>query len=151
MFLPEVTVACVITYQDKFLLVQEYKRNQLKINNPAGHLEQNESLIEACQREVLEETGLAISPHGFIGSYLAPTAEPGKSYLRFCFYYEFTNPPPQHEPQDSDIDSCVWLTYEQLKVASARHRSDLVLKCIDDFKRGQRGPLSLVQYCPDKS
>ncbi|RCU52419.1 NUDIX hydrolase [Corallincola holothuriorum] len=150
MYKPEVTLACVIEYDGKFLLVEEQKQGQMLLNNPAGHLEPGESLIQGAQREILEETGLDISPQGLVGVYLAPTAEAGRSYLRFCFYYKYDSLPPASKPLDPEISCTHWMTKAELVAASSRHRSGLVLKGIEDYLSGQRAPLTQLHYCPDQ-
>ncbi len=148
MFSPHVTVACVIQYKQKYLVVEEQDNGRIVFNQPAGHLEANESLIAAVSREVREETGLELTPTGFIGSYLFTSPVNQVTYLRFCFYYQFEQAPPACKPQDPDIINCHWLTLDQLKQQQTKLRSALVLEVIEDFVAGQQGDLSLIKHFP---
>ncbi|MGY8877096.1 NUDIX domain-containing protein [Pseudoalteromonas distincta] len=137
---PHVTVAAIVKKQNEFLLVKERDKftKQICYNQPAGHLEQNETLAQAASRELLEETGLALAPIGFLGVYNLH-ADNAVHYLRFCFLFEAPNNIKAPTPMDSDIISASWHTLEQIK--SLPLRSPLVLKCINDSLN--RPPLSL--------
>ncbi|MEI8624704.1 NUDIX domain-containing protein [Pseudoalteromonas sp. B137] len=128
---PHVTVAAIVKKQNEFLLVKERDKftKQICYNQPAGHLEQNETLAQAASRELLEETGLALEPVGFLGVYNLH-AENGVHYLRFCFLFVAPNNIKAPTPIDSDIISANWHTLEQIK--SLPLRSPLVLKCVED-------------------
>ena len=128
---PHVTVAAIVKKQNEFLLVKERDKftKQICYNQPAGHLEQNETLAQAASRELLEETGLALEPVGFLGVYNLH-AENGVHYLRFCFLFEAPDNINAPTPIDIDIISANWYTLEQIK--SLPLRSPLVLKCIND-------------------
>lgn len=141
---PHVTVAAVVQHQDKYLFVLEKDKttNQRVINQPAGHLEQNETLIEACQRELLEETGLQLQPESFIGTYRY-RAPNGIDYLRFCFYFQVDTLDHPLAPQDSDIEQALWLTKNELHHHTLR--SPLVLQCLTDSE--QRPRVSLEYIC----
>jgi len=151
MFKPNVTVACIIRHDDRYLLVEEHKDGRMVLNQPAGHLERSESLIEATSREVWEETGLTLAPQGLVGTYLFTSAHNGVTYLRFCFYYEYAGMPARAIPRDSDIHACHWLTRDELLAARERLRSPLVLTALDDYERGQRADLTLVKSLPDEA
>jgi 8-oxo-dGTP pyrophosphatase MutT (NUDIX family) len=143
-FNPDITVACVIVREGRFLLVEESVRERLVLNQPAGHLEPEEGLIEAAAREALEETGWTVRPTAFIGSYLWQ-ADGGKTYMRFAFAAEALS----HDPErtlDRGIVRCVWLNPDELDAEAARLRSPLVRAAIDDYLAGQRAPLSLVKH-----
>jgi 8-oxo-dGTP pyrophosphatase MutT (NUDIX family) len=143
-FNPDITVACVIVREGRFLLVEEEVRGRRVLNQPAGHLEPGESLVEAAAREALEETGWLVTPTSFVGSYLW-RAETGKTYIRFAFAAEAR----QHEPArplDAGIVACLWLTPAELRAESACLRSPLVLAAVDDYLGGQRAPLDLVRH-----
>lgn len=138
---PNVTVAAVVQYQDQFLFVEEKDKSlgNLVINQPAGHLELNETLIEACQRELFEETGLQLNPSGFIGTY-RHLANNGTDYLRFCFYFKLEELSPL-KPNDPDIVRAFWATLAQIE--QSVFRSPLVLRCILD---SQSRPLIALEY-----
>ncbi|MCE0556410.1 MULTISPECIES: NUDIX hydrolase [unclassified Motilimonas] len=148
MFSPHVTVACIIKYKQKYLVVEEQDNGRTVLNQPAGHLESDESLIAAVTREVWEETGLTITPQGLVGSYLFTSPINNITYLRFCFYYEFDQAPPACKPQDPDIINCHWLTLAELETEQTKLRSALVLEVIEDFVAGQKADLSLVKHYP---
>ncbi|GAA77755.1 NUDIX hydrolase [Pseudoalteromonas sp. BSi20495] len=137
---PHVTVAAIVKKQNEFLLVKERDKftKQICYNQPAGHLEKNETLAQAASRELLEETGLALEPIGFLGVYNLH-AENGVHYLRFCFLFEAPDNIKAPTPIDTDIISANWYTLEQTK--SLPLRSPLVLKCIEDSLN--KIPLSL--------
>ena len=138
---PNVTVAAIVQYQDQFLFVEEHDKysGKLVINQPSGHLELNETLIEACQRELFEETGLQLNPSGFIGTY-RHVGDNGVDYLRFCFYFKVDECTPL-KPNDADIVQAFWATLEQ--VERSVFRSPLVLRCILD---SQSRPLIALEY-----
>ncbi|UJX27006.1 NUDIX hydrolase [Pseudoalteromonas sp. CF6-2] len=139
---PNVTVAAIVTYQDKFLLVKERDKytGQICYNQPAGHLEANETLAEAARRELIEETGINLNANHLVGIYNLHAAN-GVHYMRFSFAFicpELFVP----SPQDDDIISADWFSIEQIK--SLPLRSPLVLKCIEDHLAGNAYPLSLI-------
>jgi len=137
---PHVTVAAIVKNKQQFLLVKERDKftQQICYNQPAGHLEENETLAQAASRELLEETGLNLKPSGFLGVYNLHAAN-GVHYLRFCFLFEITDETAMLKPEDSDIISANWHNYEQIKELPLR--SHLVLKCIQDSLN--KAPLSL--------
>ena len=143
-FKPNTTVAAIIHCQDKFLLVEELESQQAVFNQPAGHLEANESLISAIEREVFEETGLNVSPDHLSGIYYFHRPELNLYFLRFCFVFELQHPMIS-QPQDSEILATHWLTLAQIKAKSAQHRSTMVQTCIDDYLRGVNIPLSAIK------
>jgi phosphatase NudJ len=131
-FKPNATVAAVVVHQNKFLLVEEIENGKKVFNQPAGHLEANENLIAAIEREVLEETGLALSPDYASGIYYFHRPEINLYYLRFCFVIELDSF-LKGTPQDDEIIDTHWLTFEEIKGKSAQLRSELVLECIEDY------------------
>ena len=142
-----VTVAAIIRRNDKYLLVKETASSgQIVYNQPAGHVELKESLIDAVIREVLEETGLDFTPSALVGTYLISPATNGKTYLRFCFVGD-TPANQQPSPQDDDIlDNC-WFTAEEIiQIPKDSLRSALVLQCIHDFQQGIRLPLESLNF-----
>ena len=137
MIKPEITVATVIEKDNRFLLVEEETEYGILLNQPAGHLEADESLAEAAVRETLEETACELIPEALVGVYLLQYNLKNNekvSFLRF----------KQDRPLDPDILRTVWMTYEEIVACPERHRSALVLKSIDDYRKGQRMPLSVL-------
>jgi phosphatase NudJ len=137
---PHVTVAAIVKKKNEFLLVKERDKftQQICYNQPAGHLELNETLAQAASRELLEETGLTLLPLGLLGIYNL-YAYNGTHYLRFCFIFEMCDTLKIPKPIDPDIISADWYTLEQIKTLPLR--SPLVLKCIEDSLHKQ--PLNL--------
>ncbi|MEJ2449282.1 MAG: NUDIX hydrolase [Gammaproteobacteria bacterium] len=138
-----ITVAAVVVQEDRFLLVQESVSGQSVINQPAGHLEQHENLVQAVVRETLEETAWQFEPTALVGIYrwLHPR---GDTYLRFCFTGELV----RHDPErrlDHGIEEVVWFTREELQARKQSLRSPLVLQCIDDYLAGSRIDLSVIK------
>jgi len=143
-FRPNTTVAAVIERGGRFLLVEEQTDAGVRLNQPAGHLEAGESLLDAVRREVLEEAGYAFTPEGLVGVYLAP----GKTtYLRFAFYGSVGDAPVSTQ-LDSGIIAARWLDYDALVASADRLRSALVTRCVDDWRAGARHPLSLLHTLP---
>ena len=131
-FKPNATVAAVVVHQNKFLLVEEIENGKKVFNHPAGHLEANENLIAAIEREVLEETGLALTPDYVSGIYYFHRPEINLYYLRFCFVIELDSF-LKGTPQDDEIIDTHWLTFKEIKEKSSQLRSKLVLECIEDY------------------
>ncbi len=148
-FRPNVTVATVIRWQDRFLLVEERDHGRQVFNQPAGHLEASEDLIQAASREIREETGLELIPDGWLGTYFYSNPWHPLTYLRFCFYCELQAPPGEHSPQDPDNDilACHWLTLDEIRALGERLRSPLVLECLQDYLSGVRLPLTALKDC----
>lgn len=150
---PDVTVATLVMDQGRLLCVEERVGGQLVINQPAGHLEPDESLVDAAVRETLEETGWQVRPTAFVGAYqwkapVAADGSGGRHYLRFAFVGE----PVSHDPDrplDEGILRAVWLTPAELQEAASRHRSPLVWQTAADFLAGRSYPLSLLNQLPD--
>ena len=145
MFKPEITVASVIEKDGRFLMVEEETEQGITLNQPAGHLEADESLQEAAIRETLEETACRMAPDGFVGVYLLQyTLEKGEkvSFLRFTFSGKVIS--ESDRPLDPDILRAVWMTYDEILASRHRHRSKLVLQSIEDYLKGQTMPLSML-------
>jgi 8-oxo-dGTP pyrophosphatase MutT (NUDIX family) len=148
---PSVTVAAIIEKDGQFLLVEEHTPEGLRLNNPAGHLEPGESLVEACVREVLEETTYSFTPTALVGVYMSRLRRPGQNgaedrdmtYLRFAFCGEPGSPNPALR-LDHGIARTHWMTAEQIRHASARHRTPLLQRGLDDYLAGRRFPLDMV-------
>jgi 8-oxo-dGTP pyrophosphatase MutT (NUDIX family) len=152
---PSVTVAGIIEKDGKYLLVEEHTPNGLMFNNPAGHLDPGESPLQACVREVLEETAFHFTPTSLVGVYLsrfhkqASADEPAQdiTYLRFAFTGELG----AHESGralDLGIVRTLWMSIEEMQTTQARHRSRLLLRCAQDPAAGQRFALETVYTDP---
>jgi len=140
---PHVTVAAVVERDGRFLLVEEEDGAQLVLNQPAGHWEEHESLIEAVKRETLEETGWHFAPAGLLGIYRWRNARNGVTYLRFAFTGQLTHHEPER-PLDKGIRGTCWLTAAEIEREVQRHRSPQVLRCTRDYLSGTRLPLSCL-------
>ena len=143
---PSVTVAAVIEHEGRFLLVEEHTADGLRLNNPAGHLEANESLLQAVVREVLEETARVFTPSHLVGVYLArlPRGDGEDiSYLRFAFAGSVGEPEPGRT-LDAPILRTLWLTPTEIEASRERHRSPLLWRCVRDRLAGRRYPLELL-------
>ena len=148
---PSVTVAAIIDdggLPPRFLLVEEHTPEGLKLNNPAGHLDPGESPQQAVVREALEETARRFTPRALLGVYLSRFVRPATgedvTYLRLAYSGTVGEPLPGRA-LDTGIVRTLWLTVEELRASSARHRSPLVLQCIEDHLAGRRFPLEVVK------
>ncbi|MBB5863115.1 NUDIX hydrolase [Xanthomonas sp. 3058] len=141
---PDVTVATVVVRDGCLLQVEETINGQLLLNQPAGHLEPDESLLDAAVRETLEETGWDVRLTHFIGTYqwVAPN---GQSFLRFAFVAEALTHHPERS-LDTGVVRALWMTPDQLHAAAERLRSPLVWEVVADYLAGQRYPLALVRH-----
>jgi 8-oxo-dGTP pyrophosphatase MutT (NUDIX family) len=140
---PAVTVASVIERHGRFLLIEEHTRGGIKLNQPAGHLESGESLVQAAARETIEETGWSVSPTALVGIYRWTAADTGATFVRFSFAAE-AHSHDAARPLDTGIVRALWLTYDEIVARRGDHRSPLVLRCIDDFRAGHRWALDIV-------
>ncbi len=141
---PHITVATVIEDNGRFLLVEEMAEGKAVFNQPAGHLEANESLLQAAVRETLEETGWDVELTGITGIYLYTAPSNGITYQRVCFAANALRHHPQLQLDDGIIGP-QWLTREELAAQPERWRSELVLRCIDDYLSGPSARLSLIR------
>jgi len=148
---PSVTVAAIIEQGGRFLLVEEETTEGLKLNNPAGHLEPGETPAEGCAREALEETAHAFRPTELLGIYLSrfqrATTGDDITYLRFAFRGELG----AHHPEralDAGIVRTLWMTADEIRQCQPRHRSPLLLRCLEDYLAGRRYPLSAIYTDP---
>jgi len=142
---PFVTVAAIAQRGDQFLVVEERADGALVFNQPAGHVERDETLVEAVRREVLEETGWDFEPQSVVGVYLYTSPQPDVSYLRVCFAGQCLLHHPDR-PLDEGIVHAPWMSRDQLVREQARLRSPLVLRCIDDYLAGRNHPISLLTH-----
>lgn len=143
MFTPHITVACVVHAEGKLLVVEERVDGKVTWNQPAGHLEAEESLIAAMERELVEETGLALSPEHLLGVHQW-TANDGTPFIRFLFCCELEKC-LDTAPQDNDIDCCHWLSATQI-MESSQLRSPLVAESIKLWQSGNRFPLTALHW-----
>jgi 8-oxo-dGTP pyrophosphatase MutT (NUDIX family) len=142
---PNVTVAAIIEQDGKFLLVEEETADGLLFNQPAGHLEDGETLFAGVTREVLEETAHHFTPTGLLGIYHWKHPKKDITYLRFAFVGEITGHEPER-PLDQGILHAVWMTPDEVRATRERHRSPQVLACIEHYLAGQRFPLSVLTH-----
>lgn len=143
---PNTTVAAIAEKDGRFLLVEENINDKLVFNQPAGHLEHGESLIEAVKREVLEETAWEFEPEYVVGVYLYPNPHNIEiTYLRFCFYGHCSNE-YKEQALDEGILRAAWLSPEEIENERERMRSPLVTRCIDDYLKGNRYPLDIIHH-----
>ena len=140
---PSVTVAAVVVRADRYLIVEESIGGRVVLNQPAGHLEPGESLIEAVKREVLEETGWIVEPTSLIGVYRHRVDSPEQCLFRFAF---------AADPLDLDagraLDPAIlgvrWMSRAEIEAARSSHRTPLVLACLRDYLDGAALPLSCI-------
>lgn len=141
---PNVTVAAVIERKGRFLIVEEEVSEGLRLNQPAGHLEPDESLIDAVRRETLEETAYQFEPEALVGMYQWRRPKDGVTYLRFTFSGQIIGDEPAADAQlDSGIVRALWLSAEELAACVARHRSPLIMRSLQDWQAGKRFGLDL--------
>ena len=142
---PNVTVAAVVQRDGKFLLVEEETDAGLAFNQPAGHLEEGESLIDAVVREALEETAYHFKPTHLVGTYNWQHPTKNVTYLRFAFAGELRGWEADRKLDDG-IVAARWLTLDEIEATRERHRSPLILRCIEDLVAGKRYPLDLLVH-----
>jgi 8-oxo-dGTP pyrophosphatase MutT (NUDIX family) len=142
---PDVTVAALAERQGRFLLVEERIARRLVFNQPAGHVERGETLLEAVARETREETAWRFTSEAFLGAYIWRHPGTGRASLRFTFIGSVTDHDAQ-QPLDHGILRTHWLTRAEILAHRSRLRSPLVLRCIDDYLAGQRQPLADVGH-----
>ena len=142
---PSVTVAAVIEQDGRFLLVEEETSDGLRFNQPAGHLDEGESLVAACARETLEETAHLFRPAELVGIYQIRIPEKDVTYLRFAFAGEVLGFDETRELDDG-ILRAVWMTPAEIEACADRHRSPFVVQCVNDWLAGRRFPLDLIRH-----
>jgi 8-oxo-dGTP pyrophosphatase MutT (NUDIX family) len=141
---PHITVATIIEEAGRFLFVEEIKAGKRVLNQPAGHLEANETLREAALRETLEETGWDVRLTGVVGIYLYTAPSNGVTYQRVCFSARALH----HHPEralDEGIVAAPWLSRDELAAQPQRWRSELVLRCVDDYLANAAFPLEVIR------
>jgi 8-oxo-dGTP pyrophosphatase MutT (NUDIX family) len=143
---PSVTVAAIIERDGRFLLIEEETSEGVRLNQPAGHLDPLETLEQAVIREVMEETAHDFTPHALVGMYMSRYCSKRRgtdvTYLRFTFCGEAGK--QYEQPLDHGIIRTLWMTREEMAACQERHRSPLMLQCVDDYLAGQRAPLGLL-------
>lgn len=147
-FRPAVTVAAIVEHEGRYLLVEEHTPEGLRLNNPAGHLEQGEAPLQAVVRETLEETGRSFVPTALVGIYLSRFQRPASgedvTYLRLA-YTGTVGEAEAGRALDEGIVRTLWLTPDEIRTERARHRSPLLMRCIEDHRAGRRFALDLLQ------
>ena len=142
---PHVTVAAVLEREGRFLLVEEETDEGVRFNQPAGHLECHESLIDAVIREVLEETACHFVPEYLVGTYTWRNESKDISYLRFAFGGRIAG----HEagrPLDEGIIATHWFSMQEVRALESRHRSPMVMRGIADWQAGRRYPIDILAH-----
>ena len=140
---PNVTVAAIVERDGRFLLVEEQTENGLMFNQPAGHLEDKESLVAAAIRETLEETAWEFVPEALVGIYRWRVPGRDVTYLRVAFCGRLGSHHPDR-PLDEGIVRAVWQSAAEIRAGRDRHRSPLVVRCMEDYLSGRRAPLDLL-------
>jgi 8-oxo-dGTP pyrophosphatase MutT (NUDIX family) len=140
---PLATVATIVERDGRFLVVEEATQSGVRINQPAGHLEAGETLLAAAMRETLEETGYRVVPTALVGIYRWQASGAGPTFIRFAYAAD-VGAHDADRALDDGILRALWLTYDELAASRTRHRSPLVLRCVDDYRAGLRRPLDLV-------
>ena len=141
---PHVTVAAIIEHNQRFLLVEEETDQGLAFNQPAGHLEPGESLIDAIKREVNEETAWEFTPEAVTSIQLWRKNPDFPSFLRVCFIGQCHNHQAKQQLDDGII-ATHWLTHAEITAKKSQLRSPLVLTTIEQYLSGERYPLSLLK------
>ncbi len=142
---PNVTVAALMERDGRFLLVEEETDDGVRFNQPAGHLDEGESLVAACAREAMEETAWRFAPTSLVGIYQWPRPQGDITYLRFAFAGQLG----EHEEGralDAGILRAVWMAPEEIEATRERHRSPLIWRCVQDWLAGRRFPLDLIRH-----
>jgi phosphatase NudJ len=141
---PSVTVAAIVERDGRYLLVEEETPEGLRLNNPAGHLDEGESLLQGVVREALEETARHFTPSALVGVYLSrfrrPRLDEDVTYLRFAFCGTVGEAEPGRTLDDGIVRT-LWLTPDEIRASRERHRSPLLLRCVEDHLAGRRYPL----------
>jgi 8-oxo-dGTP pyrophosphatase MutT (NUDIX family) len=144
---PHATVAAIIERDNKFLMVEEDIHGAVVINQPAGHLDPDESLLDAVIRETREETAWRFKPESVTGIYLWQHPDNGETFLRVAFCGQCDDH-DETQTLDDGILQAVWKSRDELIAQQSRLRSPMVLHCIDDYLAGKRYPLELLSTLP---
>lgn len=141
---PHATVAALIERDGCYLMVREHTRHGIRINQPAGHWEAGETLLDAVRREVLEESGYEFTPTALLGIYVSDKDDKSVTYLRMTFIGT-VNDAPVHDELDDGIIEAVWMTPDEIMAERAIHRNPIVTQCLTDYINGQKLDLALVK------
>lgn len=142
--MPHVTVAAIAEHNGAFLMIEEQVGGRLVINQPAGHLDDAESLVDAVIRETLEETGWHFRPEAVTGLYRWRNDDNGKTFIRVTFCGQCGRHEPER-PLDDGIQRALWMSYDEITSNAKALRSPLVVRCLNDYLSGARFPLTVVQ------
>ncbi len=142
---PNVTVSAIIERDGKFMMIEEFSHGRLVYNQPAGHLEDDESLFQAVEREVREETAWGFKPEMAVGLYMHPSPSSDITYLRICFTGS-CHDYQQDLPLDDGIHKVLWMSIEEIRQNVDRLRSPIVLHCLNDYLAGNRFPLDYFKH-----
>jgi len=140
---PHATVAAIVEREGRFLFVEEISNGKRVFNQPAGHVDEDESLTEATKRETLEESGWQVKPTELVGIYTYKAPSNGVTYYRFCYVCEAILEVPNAE-LDKGILAAHWFTFDEVRAKKDKLRGPLVMKCLEDYLKGNRFPLGLV-------
>ena len=141
---PHATVAALIERDGCYLMVREHTRHGIRINQPAGHWEAGETLLDAVRREVLEESGYEFTPTALLGIYVSDKDDKSVTYLRMTFIGTVDDA-PVHDELDDGIIEAVWMTPDEIMAERAIHRNPIVTQCLTDYINGQKLDLALVK------
>lgn len=145
---PAVSVATIVERDGRFLLVEERTRGGLRLNQPAGHLEAGETLQAGAVRETLEESAWRVEVTGLVGIYLWQPPDSRRAYLRFSFTAT-ARAQEAGRALDDGIVRALWMTAAEMRGCLARHRTPLVMRCVDDYVAGRRMPLDCIATLGD--
>ena len=142
---PNTTVAAIICQDDRFLMVEEDTPEGIRLNQPAGHLEEHETLLEAVIRETREESAYTIMPVALLGIYQWRHPKKSLTYMRFAFIGQVNAHYPE-QTLDHGIRRAIWMTVSEIEATESKHRSPQVILCIRDYLAGKRYPLSIITH-----
>ena len=148
-WVPHITVASIIEKNNEYLFVEEYINDKKVLNQPAGHLEEHETLEEGCIRETLEETAYDVEVDYLVGIYQERKKNTLDMWLRFCFKCNILE---EHVDKslDKNILRKLWLPKKELTSSNFLYRSDMVLKCIEDYEKGVKYPKEILKSLLEK-
>jgi len=144
---PHLTVATIIENNGNFLIVKELSDGKTVLNQPAGHVDENETLIEAAVRETLEETGWHVQIDALVGFYMYTSPSNGTTYFRALFTATALKEEPNYRLDDGILEA-LWLNLEEIRERQSMLRSPMVLQCVEDYLAGKRLPLDYISHIP---